>query len=178
MEYALEVSVFGSSEDNEPGLLEVRAPIDFLLVGAEAGFQQYTGVQKEGWSRRRKEKVPLEQVEIYHAGAFQAAVKAIEGLVYAWASQHYAALLKVPGPRTAVQAASPPADQQGSAQASTVQEPTELFYSYSHKHEALRDELETHLSVMRRNGLITNWHDRRIGAGTEWKGQIDAHLES
>jgi TIR domain len=22
------------------------------------------------------------------------------------------------------------------------------------------------------------WHDRKIGAGTEWKGQIDAHLES
>jgi tetratricopeptide (TPR) repeat protein len=56
--------------------------------------------------------------------------------------------------------------------------PVEVFYSYSHKDEWLRDELETHLSLLKRTGVIADWHDRRITAGTEWAGQIDEHLES
>lgn len=57
-------------------------------------------------------------------------------------------------------------------------EPIEIFYSYSHKDEDLRDELDTHLSVLKRQGLISAWHDRCISAGTEWAGKIDEHLES
>ncbi len=53
-----------------------------------------------------------------------------------------------------------------------------LFYSYSHKDEALRDELETHLSLLRRQRVISGWHDRRIAAGTEYAGQIDQHLDA
>ena len=52
----------------------------------------------------------------------------------------------------------------------------ELFFSYSHKDEKLRDNLETHLSLMKNQRLIAGWHDRKIGAGTEWAGQIDKHL--
>jgi internalin A len=52
-----------------------------------------------------------------------------------------------------------------------------LFYSYSHKDEALRDELETHLKLLQRQGLIEPWHDRRIAPGQEWKGEIDRNLE-
>lgn len=56
--------------------------------------------------------------------------------------------------------------------------PVELFYSYSHKDEGMRQRLETHLSVLKRAGAIAGWHDRRIGAGAEWKQQISDHLES
>src|SRR3954451_13883602 len=56
--------------------------------------------------------------------------------------------------------------------------PISLFYSSSHKDEALRDELETHLSLLRRQGVISSWPDRRIAAGTEWAGQIEQHLEA
>jgi hypothetical protein len=52
-----------------------------------------------------------------------------------------------------------------------------LFYSYSHRDEKLRDKLEAHLAVLKRNGVIENWHDRRIGAGNEWEGSIDTHLD-
>lgn len=52
----------------------------------------------------------------------------------------------------------------------------EVFYAYSHQDEALRDELEKHLSTLWRQGIISSWHDRRIGPGTEWEGQIDEHL--
>jgi hypothetical protein len=54
----------------------------------------------------------------------------------------------------------------------------EVFYSYSHEDEKLRRKLEKHLSQLSHAGLIAGWHDRKIGAGTEWNGQIDKHLNS
>lgn len=54
----------------------------------------------------------------------------------------------------------------------------QIFYSYSHKDESLRKRLENHLAILQRQGLITGWHDRMIGAGREWKGEIDVALES
>ncbi|PYS88213.1 MAG: hypothetical protein DMF64_20970 [Acidobacteria bacterium] len=56
--------------------------------------------------------------------------------------------------------------------------PCEIFYSYSHNDEALRDRLEKHLAALKNAGLIEDWHDRRIPAGAEWDRQIDAHLQS
>lgn len=55
--------------------------------------------------------------------------------------------------------------------------PARLFYSYSHKDETLRNELETHLKLLQRQGLIDAWHDRRIEAGDEWARSIDEELE-
>lgn len=54
----------------------------------------------------------------------------------------------------------------------------EIFYSYSHKDEKLRDRLEKHLSILKREGVISGWHDRKITGGKEWAGQIDEHLNS
>ncbi|MEH2071895.1 MAG: toll/interleukin-1 receptor domain-containing protein [Nostoc sp.] len=55
--------------------------------------------------------------------------------------------------------------------------PVKVFFSYSHKDEALRDELATHLSMMKRQGIIEAWHDREISAGSEWANAIDDNLE-
>lgn len=44
----------------------------------------------------------------------------------------------------------------------------EVFYSYSHKDETLRDELDKHLSLLRCQGVIRDWHDRRITGGQDW----------
>ena len=54
--------------------------------------------------------------------------------------------------------------------------PIKIFFSYSHKDEPFREQLETHLSMLKRQGLIKPWHDRMITAGDEWKGQIDDNL--
>ena len=54
----------------------------------------------------------------------------------------------------------------------------EIFLCYSHKDERLLDRLKTHLSLLQRDKIISIWHDRRIGAGTEWAGAIDEHLNS
>ena len=52
-----------------------------------------------------------------------------------------------------------------------------MFYSYSRKDETLRNELENHLTLLRRLGLIQPWHDRRIEAGDDWRKAIDKNLE-
>ena len=54
----------------------------------------------------------------------------------------------------------------------------QLFLSYSHRDEALRAQLETHLAALQRQNFITVWHDRRITAGENFADAIDAHLEA
>ena len=49
----------------------------------------------------------------------------------------------------------------------------EVFFSYSHKGEGLRNELEKHLSLLKRQGVIDIWSDHRIGPGEEFGGKID-----
>lgn len=52
------------------------------------------------------------------------------------------------------------------------------FISYSHKDERLKNRLVTHLSQLHNEGLIDTWHDRKIMPGSDWKGEIDSHLDS
>ena len=53
-----------------------------------------------------------------------------------------------------------------------------LFFSYAHKDEPLRDQLATHLSLLKRQNIITDWHDRNITAGTDWAQAIDDNLNT
>jgi hypothetical protein len=55
-------------------------------------------------------------------------------------------------------------------------QPIRLFYSYSHKDEDLRDELEKHLTILKRNSYVQNWHDRRINPGNDWDKDINQNL--
>jgi hypothetical protein len=57
-------------------------------------------------------------------------------------------------------------------------QPIEVFFSYSHEDEKLKNDLLNHLSVLRRQNVISAWHDRKIGAGGEWAREIDSHLGS
>ncbi|MBD2461867.1 AAA-like domain-containing protein [Oscillatoria sp. FACHB-1407] len=56
--------------------------------------------------------------------------------------------------------------------------PVEVFISYSHRDEKLRERLDSHLSLLRRQEVIQAWHDRKITAGSEWAGAIDDKLNS
>ena len=53
-----------------------------------------------------------------------------------------------------------------------------IFFSYSHRDESLRDELEVHLAMLKRSGAIDAWHDRKIPAGDELDGVIDSKLNA
>ena len=59
-----------------------------------------------------------------------------------------------------------------------AREVASLFFSYSHADENLRDQLETQLAMLRRQGAIEVWHDRRIGAGDEFEPEIMQHVEN
>jgi TIR domain-containing protein len=52
-----------------------------------------------------------------------------------------------------------------------------LFFSYSHRDEAMRDQLETHLAMLKRQGFIETWHDRRIAVGEAFDTAISDNLE-
>ncbi|MGG0459947.1 toll/interleukin-1 receptor domain-containing protein [Priestia aryabhattai] len=52
------------------------------------------------------------------------------------------------------------------------------FFSYSHEDESYRKQLEKHLAIMKRQGIINGWSDRDINAGDEWKTSISDKLES
>jgi tetratricopeptide (TPR) repeat protein len=56
--------------------------------------------------------------------------------------------------------------------------PVEIFCAYAHADEPWLRKLETHLSLLKRQGLISLWHDRRIIPGTDWAHAIDRRLES
>ncbi len=57
-------------------------------------------------------------------------------------------------------------------------DPVNVFYSYSHKDQRFRNELETHLAHLRHEGLIQEWHDRQILAGQAWENEINTHIAS
>src|ERR1019366_1974755 len=50
--------------------------------------------------------------------------------------------------------------------------PYDVFISYSHKDRKLRDELATHLSNLRRQGIISDWFDGDIIPGSKWQPAI------
>lgn len=52
-----------------------------------------------------------------------------------------------------------------------------IFFSYAHEDEGFRDQLEIHLSMLKRSGLVSAWHDRRIIAGRPLHSAIDEQIE-
>jgi hypothetical protein len=53
-----------------------------------------------------------------------------------------------------------------------------VFISYSHVDEDLKNDLVKHLKPLERLGLIAEWHDRKLKAGTEWAPEISSKLKT
>jgi tetratricopeptide (TPR) repeat protein len=56
-------------------------------------------------------------------------------------------------------------------------QPLKVFVSYSHQDDALRERLDVHLSLLKRQGVLEVWHDRRLQGGEHWEEAIDQALE-
>ncbi len=67
----------------------------------------------------------------------------------------------------------PPAETRGRPELRRVT----AFISYAHKDEWLRDELDTHLTLLRVTGELDAWHDRGITPGEKWEGKINENLQ-
>lgn len=52
-----------------------------------------------------------------------------------------------------------------------------LFISYSHRDEGLKNELISHLAPLKRQGLVSIWHDRRLTPGDRLDDEISQNLE-
>lgn len=53
-----------------------------------------------------------------------------------------------------------------------MSESLKVFITYSHTDSAAKDELITCLAVMKRQGLISVWHDNEILGGDKWREEI------
>jgi TPR repeat protein len=53
-----------------------------------------------------------------------------------------------------------------------------VFIVYARKDSRLLQDLRAHLSLLRRQQLIADWHDRDIDAGDDWRTEISEHLEA
>ena len=56
-------------------------------------------------------------------------------------------------------------------------QPIELFYSYCHEDEEFRDRMETALALLSRDGLLNEWHDRKILPGQDLNDEIKKHMD-
>lgn len=56
------------------------------------------------------------------------------------------------------------------------QKKIKVFLSYSHEDEKYKQELDKHLAVQKRNGVIETWNDRKLLAGTHIHEEIDEKL--
>jgi hypothetical protein len=54
----------------------------------------------------------------------------------------------------------------------------EVFCSYSHKDELLRNDFEACVAVLVQQGFARIWYDRQILAGDNWTAEIEEHLNS
>ena len=58
-----------------------------------------------------------------------------------------------------------------------MSKPLKIFITYAHKNTKAKDKLITHLAVMKREGLISIWHDNEITAGDTWRDAIFSNLD-
>lgn len=56
--------------------------------------------------------------------------------------------------------------------------PQRVFISYASADESLRQELDKHLSLLKRDGVVETWTFRNIDAGADWRSTIDTELEA
>ncbi len=55
--------------------------------------------------------------------------------------------------------------------------PVRLFVSYSSKDQRYKDDLETNLTLMKNQGLISSWDMRHLTAGEPWDQRVKEELE-
>lgn len=51
------------------------------------------------------------------------------------------------------------------------------FIGYSHKNKKFKNDLRTHLAVLKQRGKVRDWHDNEILPGDKWQHEINKNLE-
>jgi hypothetical protein len=53
-----------------------------------------------------------------------------------------------------------------------------VYISYAEKDEDLEEELVTHLTLLKRQQIISTWHGRQVGLGREKDKEFDNHIDT
>ena len=53
-----------------------------------------------------------------------------------------------------------------------------IFYSYCHGDAEEKKQMDKHLAILKKNGIVETWHDEEILPGENWQKQINQNLES
>ena len=61
---------------------------------------------------------------------------------------------------------------------STPSMPVEVFCSFAEADAQLLEQLERHLGVLQQEKVITIWNKRQVVAGSDWKVELDQHLNT
>lgn len=56
--------------------------------------------------------------------------------------------------------------------------PLDVFIAYAREDEKYLNDLHTYLSTLKREGLVSLWHDRRIEPGQDWEREIDNRIST
>jgi O-acetyl-ADP-ribose deacetylase (regulator of RNase III) len=56
-------------------------------------------------------------------------------------------------------------------------EPVQVFLWYTHADAGFIEDFRKHLAPLVREGLISEWYDRMIQAGADWREEIESHLQ-
>ena len=62
--------------------------------------------------------------------------------------------------------------------AEELADPITIFYCYARKDQELRNQLDDHLTGLRRANLIMSWYDGEIIPGVSWEKEIEEHLNT
>ena len=57
-----------------------------------------------------------------------------------------------------------------------MSKPLKIFITYSHKNTTEKDELITRLALLKREGIISIWHDNEIQPGDKWRDAVFSNL--
>jgi TIR domain len=61
-----------------------------------------------------------------------------------------------------------------------LKQPFDVFISYAPRDEKFKKQLETHLILLKREGVIRIWHNRetKVGEARGWEQEIADHIDS
>ena len=136
-------------------------------------FELLAKLQPQSSQQPESPKVPTKnQMFQYNSGNARGVQASVTGGTAYFGNVYYGT------PPQGQPSSSSPASQGIGIKATPKLGEVNVFFSYAHEDEQLRDKLATHLSALRHQGIIQEWHDRQIGAGQEWAGEIDHHLEA
>jgi hypothetical protein len=151
--------------------------VDIIVRGDATASQRLTGIIRENFARIHADLKELNPIELMEVGGQPGLYQHVKGLE--------SGEFKTPVITVATAAGDVEVNRTLELNRLTPEmarrsqtPPLHLFVSYAHKNEKQKDALGVHLDLLRNEGLIEPWDDRRIVPGQGWDNAIRKELEA